>query len=185
MDPSPLATHPPQLYRLRAPNSATSPKICRDMVALLLEAGTANSPTLPACWSPRWSRMSACTPPPSTSGWKQSSGMTAYASPCTTTPPTPSLTRRAPAHRQKTDEAYFCSPGSPRTGAWPGPTTVAWAARRSGSSCASHPPTDLRACAAFVCCREQSESKTPLPFGSAASRRNTVESASSTSNSPA
>ncbi|MEH0577711.1 MULTISPECIES: ATP-binding protein [Streptomyces] len=28
--------HPPQIYRLRAPNSPTSPKICRDTVTLLL-----------------------------------------------------------------------------------------------------------------------------------------------------
>ncbi|WP_406456547.1 ATP-binding protein [Streptomyces sp. NBC_01622] len=29
--------HPPQIYRLRTPNSPTSPKICRDLVALLLQ----------------------------------------------------------------------------------------------------------------------------------------------------
>ncbi|MGW0943810.1 ATP-binding protein [Streptomyces sp. NPDC002623] len=29
---------PPQIYRLRAPNSPSSPKICRDTVALLLQA---------------------------------------------------------------------------------------------------------------------------------------------------
>lgn len=34
MDPAP---HPPQIYRLRTPNSPTSPKICRDLVALLLQ----------------------------------------------------------------------------------------------------------------------------------------------------
>ncbi|MFF4352221.1 ATP-binding protein [Streptomyces sp. NPDC001530] len=34
-DPTP---HPPQIYRLRTPNSPTSPKICRDTIALLLQA---------------------------------------------------------------------------------------------------------------------------------------------------
>ena len=34
MDPAP---HPPQIYRLHTPNSPTSPKICRDLVALLLQ----------------------------------------------------------------------------------------------------------------------------------------------------
>ncbi|MFJ9245359.1 ATP-binding protein [Streptomyces sp. NPDC101776] len=34
--PQPRPT-PPQIYRLRTPNSPTSPKICRDLVALLLQ----------------------------------------------------------------------------------------------------------------------------------------------------
>ncbi|WP_200304044.1 ATP-binding protein [Streptomyces adelaidensis] len=39
MDPAPThpVKHPPQIYRLRTPNSPTSPKICRDVVALLLQ----------------------------------------------------------------------------------------------------------------------------------------------------
>lgn len=37
MDPTHPAKHPPQIYRLRTPNSPTSPKICRDVVALLLQ----------------------------------------------------------------------------------------------------------------------------------------------------
>jgi anti-sigma regulatory factor (Ser/Thr protein kinase) len=38
MDPTALAPHPPQIYRLRVPNSPAGPKICRDIVALLLRA---------------------------------------------------------------------------------------------------------------------------------------------------
>jgi anti-sigma regulatory factor (Ser/Thr protein kinase) len=40
MEPAVLlaADHPPQIYRLRTPNSPSSPKICRDIVALLLQA---------------------------------------------------------------------------------------------------------------------------------------------------
>ncbi|MGW0712599.1 ATP-binding protein [Streptomyces sp. NPDC002643] len=42
MEPDPdirnAVTHPPQIYRLRTPNSPTSPKICRDVVALLLQS---------------------------------------------------------------------------------------------------------------------------------------------------
>ncbi len=38
IDPVQPPQHPPQIYRLRTPNSPTSPKICRDIVALLLQA---------------------------------------------------------------------------------------------------------------------------------------------------
>ncbi|GAA3834893.1 ATP-binding protein [Streptomyces phyllanthi] len=38
MDPIRTATEPPQIYRIRTPNSPTSPKICRDIVTLLLQA---------------------------------------------------------------------------------------------------------------------------------------------------
>ncbi|MEV0220007.1 ATP-binding protein [Streptomyces sp. NPDC050704] len=37
MDPTALAQRAPQTYRLRTPNSPSSPKICRDTVALLLQ----------------------------------------------------------------------------------------------------------------------------------------------------